>query len=81
MLNLTSPDGIDFEDVLRIFRSATSEAGKHLNNPLLGTLMKQAPADIIAVRATRFNDLNYWNIPIWSFPAAVSSSTTLIKTR
>jgi len=63
MLNLTSLDGIDFEDVLRIFRSATSEAGKHLNNPLLGTLMKQAPADIIAVRGNPFERFKLLEYP------------------
>ncbi|PSJ16847.1 amidohydrolase family protein [Nitrosomonas supralitoralis] len=54
ILNLTSPDGIDFGDVLRVFKSVTSEAGKHLDNPLLGTLLKNAPADIIAVRGNPF---------------------------
>lgn len=63
MLNLTSPNGIDFGDVLRVFRSATSEAGKHLNNPLLGTLMKHAPADIIAVRGNPFERFKLLEYP------------------
>lgn len=63
MLNLTSPDGIDFSDVLRVFKAATSEAGKHLNNPLLGTLMKHAPADIIAVRGNPFERFKLLEYP------------------
>lgn len=63
MLNLTSPDGIDFGDVLRVFRSATSEAGKYLNYPLLGTLMKDAPADIIAVRGNPFERFKLLEYP------------------
>jgi imidazolonepropionase-like amidohydrolase len=54
MLNLTSGDAIDFMDVLNVFKAATSEAGKNLGNPLLGTLLKDAPADIIAVRGNPF---------------------------
>ncbi|MBY0474886.1 MAG: amidohydrolase family protein [Nitrosomonas sp.] len=63
MLNLTSPDGIDFGDVLRVFRSATSEAGKYLNYPLLGTLKKHAPADIIAVRGNPFERFKLLEYP------------------
>ena len=63
MLNLTSPDGIDFGDVLRVFKAATSEAGKHLNNPLLGTLTKHAPADIIAVRGNPFERFKLLEYP------------------
>jgi imidazolonepropionase-like amidohydrolase len=33
-----------------VLRSATSKAGKHLSLPLLGTLQRSAPADIIAVK-------------------------------
>jgi imidazolonepropionase-like amidohydrolase len=54
MLHLTSGDAIDFMDVLNVFKAATSEAGKNLGNPLLGTLLKDAPADIIAVRGNPF---------------------------
>lgn len=54
MLHLTSGEAIDFMDVLNVFKAATSEAGKNLGNPLLGTLLKDAPADIIAVRGNPF---------------------------
>lgn len=54
MLHLTSGDAIDFMDVLNVFKAATSEAGKNLGDPLLGTLLKDAPADIIAVRGNPF---------------------------
>lgn len=50
MLQLTSGEEIDFSDVLKVFKAATSEAGKNLGLPLLGTLMPGAPADIMAVR-------------------------------
>ncbi len=54
MLHLTSGEDIDFTDVLNVFKAATSEAGKHLGKPLLGTLMEGAPADIIAVYGNPF---------------------------
>jgi imidazolonepropionase-like amidohydrolase len=51
MLHLTHGEGnIDFNDVINVFRSVTSEAGEHLGLAPLGTLTAGAPADIIAVR-------------------------------
>jgi imidazolonepropionase-like amidohydrolase len=55
MLHLTHGAGpIDFNDVVNIFRSATSEAGKNLGLAPLGTLTPNAPADIIAVKGNPF---------------------------
>lgn len=54
MLHLTSGDTIEFTDVLNVFKAATSEAGKNLGKPLLGTLSPGAPADVIAVRRNAF---------------------------
>jgi imidazolonepropionase-like amidohydrolase len=54
LLQLTIGTEIDFQDVLKVFKSVTSEAGKNLGMPLLCTLMKDAPADIIAVRGNPF---------------------------
>lgn len=67
MLHLTSGDSIDFPDVLNVFKAATSEAGKNLDKPLLGTLSPGAPADIIAVRGNpflRFKLLEYPDLVI-----------------
>ncbi|MEC4748539.1 amidohydrolase family protein [Methylomicrobium sp. Wu6] len=50
MLHLTSGQSIDFTDVLNVFKAATSKAGENLGNPLLGTLLPNAPADVIAVK-------------------------------
>ena len=50
MLHLTSGESIDFADVLKVYKSATSNAAKNLGIPLLGTLAPGAPADIIAVK-------------------------------
>lgn len=63
MLHLTSGDAIDFMDVLNIFKAVTSEAGKNLGNPLLGTLLKDAPADIIAVRGNPFQRFKLLEYP------------------
>lgn len=63
MLNLTSGDAIDFIDVLNVFKAATSEAGKNLGMPLLGTLLKDAPADIIAVRGNPFQRFKLLEYP------------------
>jgi imidazolonepropionase-like amidohydrolase len=62
ILHLTSGDSIDFPDVLNVFKSVTSEAGKNLGIPKLGTLVAGAPADIIAVKGNpieRFKLLEY----------------------
>ncbi len=55
ILHLTSGESIDFEDVLNVFRLATSKAGENLGTiPGLGTLTEGAPADVIAVRGNAF---------------------------
>ncbi|MBL8498901.1 amidohydrolase [Nitrosomonas sp. JL21] len=67
MLHLTSGEAIEFADVLNVFKAATSEAGKNLGKPLLGTLSPGAPADIIAVRGNpflRFKLLEYPDLVI-----------------
>jgi imidazolonepropionase-like amidohydrolase len=46
--------------MLEVLRSATSKAVVHLDLPLLGTLQANAPADLIAVKATPEKTLNYW---------------------
>jgi len=67
MLHLTSGEAIEFTDVLNVFKAATSEAGKNLGKPLLGTLSPGAPADVIAVRGNpflRFKLLEYPDLVI-----------------
>ena len=67
MLHLTSGESVDFIDVLNVFKAVTSEAGKNLGKPLLGTLSQDAPADIIAVRGNpflRFKLLEYPDLVI-----------------
>lgn len=54
LLHLTSGETTDFSDVLRVLKSATSEAGKRLGIAGLGTLAPGAPADVIAVRGNPF---------------------------
>lgn len=52
---------------LKAFQAATSNAGKNLGLPLLGTLKKGAPADLIAVRGNpfeRFKPLEYPDLVI-----------------
>lgn len=63
MLQLTSGAEIDFQDVLNVFKAATSEAGKNLGMPLLGTLMPDAPADIIAIRGNPFERFKLMEYP------------------
>ncbi len=64
MLQLTSGSAvIGFQDVLNVFKSVTSEAGKNLGMPLLGTLMKDAPADIIAVKGNPFDRFKLLEYP------------------
>ena len=50
-------------DVLNIFKAATSEAGKNLGKPLLGTLLQGEPADIIAVRGNPFERFKLLEYP------------------
>ncbi len=67
MLHLTSEETVDFEDVLNIFSSDTSKAGKNLGMPGLGALTENTPADIIAVRGNpfeKFKPLEYPDLVI-----------------
>lgn len=54
ILHLTSGESIDFNDVLNVFRAATSKAGENLGIAGLGTLAEGTPADIIAVKGNPF---------------------------
>ncbi len=49
--------------LIDVLRSATSKAGRHLNIPLLGTLRKGAPADIIAVKGDPAHNLKLLEYP------------------
>jgi len=67
ILHLTSGESIDFNDVLNVFRAATSKAGENLGIPGLGTLTEGAPADIIAVKGNpfvKFKPLEYPDLVI-----------------
>jgi imidazolonepropionase-like amidohydrolase len=62
MLHTLSGAAIEFEDVVNVFKAATSRPGENLGIPGLGTLTPGAPADIIAVRGNpfeRFKILEY----------------------
>lgn len=63
ILLLTSGAEIDFQDVLKVFKAATSDAGKNLGLPLLGTLMPGAPADVIAMRGNPFERFKLLEYP------------------
>ena len=67
MLYLTHGKGdIEFNDVVNVFRAATSEAGEHLDIPGLhdlGKLTPGAPADIIAVRGNPFEKFKLLEYP------------------
>lgn len=52
--------GMSFEEVLM---AATSEAGKELGSPLLGTLSPGAPADLIAVKGDASRDFKLLEYP------------------
>lgn len=67
LLHLTSGESIDFGDVLNVFKSVTSSAGKNIGIKGLGTLLPNAPADVIAVRGNameRFKLLEYPDLVI-----------------
>ncbi len=67
LLHLTSGKSIDFGDVLNVFKSVTSSAGKNIGIKDLGTLLPNAPADVIAVRGNaieRFKLLEYPDLVI-----------------
>ncbi|PKO83173.1 MAG: amidohydrolase [Betaproteobacteria bacterium HGW-Betaproteobacteria-11] len=49
--------------VMDVLRAATSKAGRHLNLPLLGTLQRDAPADIIAVKGDPTHSLKILEYP------------------
>jgi imidazolonepropionase-like amidohydrolase len=60
-------------DVMDVLRAATSKAGQHLSFPLLGTLQKDAPADIIAVRGDPAH-----NLKILEYPDLVMSGGQIV---
>lgn len=78
------PRGIDAQElmymmqmaklgVMDVLRAATSKAGQHLSLPLLGTLQKDAPADIIAVRGDPAH-----NLKILEYPDLVMSGGEIV---
>lgn len=60
--------------LIDIFRAVTSNAGSHLNIPLLGTLQAGAPADIIAVKGDPRKSLK-----ILEYPDLVISGGKIVK--
>ncbi len=46
-----------------LFKSATSQAGKNIDFPLLGNLTKGAPADVIAVKGNPFEKYKLLEYP------------------
>lgn len=60
LMHMMDMAGMERLDVLR---AATSEAGRHLGIPLLGTLQPGAPADVIAVRGSIDHDLKRLEYP------------------
>ena len=50
-------------ELIDVLRAATSKAGQHLGLPLLGTLQRGAPADIIAVRGDPTHNLKILEYP------------------
>jgi imidazolonepropionase-like amidohydrolase len=75
MLQLThGTDAINFGDVVNVFKSVTSKAGQRLGlNPLLGSLVPGAPADIIAVRGNPFE-----RFKILEYPDLVMSGGNIV---
>lgn len=78
------PQGIDAQELMYmrqlakmelidVLRAATSKAGQHLDLPLLGTLQRGAPADIIAVRGDPTH-----NLKILEYPDLVISGGKII---
>jgi hypothetical protein len=68
------PRGIDAQELmfmmqmgnmetLEVLRAATSKAGEHLGLPLLGTLLPDAPADVLAVRGDPTHNLKNLEYP------------------
>lgn len=67
LMHLSSGAAIDDQDVLNVFKAATSKAGEFLGLAPLGTLVPDAPADLIAVRGNpflRFKLLEYPDLVI-----------------
>ncbi|OQK15362.1 amidohydrolase [Methyloprofundus sedimenti] len=75
MLHLTSGESVDFVDVLNVLKAATSEAGKRLDIPGLGTLSANAPADLIAVRGNPFQRFKLLEYP----DLVISGGRTIIN--
>jgi hypothetical protein len=50
-------------ELIDVLRAATSKAGQHLGLPLLGTLQRGAPADIIAVKGDPTHNLKTLEYP------------------
>lgn len=73
MLHNLSGAAIGFDDVVNVFKSATSEAGARLGIPGLGTLAPNAPADIIAVKGNPFE-----RFKILEYPDLVMSGGKLV---
>jgi imidazolonepropionase-like amidohydrolase len=73
MLHNLSGAAIGFDDVVNLFRSATSEAGARMGIPGLGTLTPNAPADIIAVKGNPFE-----RFKILEYPDLVMSGGKLV---
>ncbi len=73
ILQLTSGESIDFDDALKVIRSATSEAGKRLGVDKLGTLSSGAPADLIVVRGNPF-----MNFKLLEYPDLVMSGGHIV---
>lgn len=63
MLMLTSGEQIEFPDVLNVFKAVTSDAGRNLGIPYLGTLMPDALADMVAVRGNPFERFKLLEYP------------------
>jgi hypothetical protein len=63
ILHLTSGDSIDFDDVTNVFKAVTSKAGENIGIDKLGTLLPNAPADVIAVRGNAFERFKVLEYP------------------
>jgi hypothetical protein len=64
ILHLTSGESINFDDVLKVIKSATSQAGERLGvDDKLGTLSSGAPADLIVVRGNPFMNFKLLEYP------------------
>ncbi len=63
MLHLGSGSSIDFADVMNVMTAATSKAGARLGIPGLGSLVANAPADLIAVKGNPFERFKLLEYP------------------